>query len=1007
MKKHSYIRAALSVAIVGVSALAANIALAAADPVAVWSGDFDDPNIVIQNGWTLNTEGCYVAHDGSYVMVDSKPLSIYHIPAVTETYVSAIVEINGISETGVLVDFGRQEGPEDAGWAEKLNGYKNSDMMGVMLDGSLPFGVWDGGKRANEPVLQQQFPDLLETHRVVVRFKPGANSGVYMYVDGTKIFTADSDLKASMDVKRINIGGFWHNGSMLMDGMQISKVAIFAGNETDDELLSYKFPEPPKRTDQVININVFQDGTAITQAQTTLASDSVQIPEDGWITVGQPSSGTATASSTTAYSLLDESTVTLGDPISITVYSQAGLNWAYWDRGDTPAMADPACAYMTCWASNRDRSCIPGSFKVENIPYDNYEVILYFQGGTKQTTGDYGTPTVEGQTPTGFDPIRVTSGNSKYNSQHYYKPDETGVLSVDTGLSASEEVKASDVITLSSMWGKRCQATAAYGVNAVRIENCTGTFEIHYWARTSGIAAMQIIDRSSSKTEATLREDKTWSQLWAGREEPGEGTSAQINVEGNPTLTLDKLPECDVIYFKGEGDVVIVSSSKERLADAISLFKGVQLSGSIVLEFNVKSGYAATEELRNAIKSAGNKLRFVFKGAGENGVTIDYDTTVLNIAFATHIVFDGGKHAIKARWHDANNSGGKFGLNATADNPTIRVAGGAYLTFNVKDLCGWVSGGSNANGIIRVDEGATAEIIPTNGTCYWAQQIYLEPGATLAINDNGTNFRVNGGTGSGATAQFYVPDNVSDMTDKPAIIKQLGTGGLYVNGEGTPNMSFYVGANSRLILDTALGSDHSGNQVTKYGAGILEASDGKLTDIPTWQLMGGTLVYDGELATVNLNSATLVGNEMVAISDTLHVAGGDSTAKNVMFFGTTFNFGNSNTKLIADNFVYSPAGDVASEGNGVVVAKDLTINKDTGLPSAVGLDVTSDDGILRLVATEWETGRKLCGGTLSAPNGKVKRTIYLGDKAYKTKVLFDTGAKTIKVFKPGLLFFVQ
>ncbi len=1020
MKKHSYIRAALGVAIVGVSALVANIAQAAApEPVALWSGEMADGS---KSGpWTMSLNGNKADRDGNVNVTGNKGLLLSK--DVDETWsqeVTVIVEYSNYTASAydAMIDFG---GNKD----NKSTIGSNCDYIGACANtsGNGYMGVWANNKYDDGGIDTSVNPANNVNGRMALIYKYSGfsiDSTVYntaLIVNGNVAYKKNGLKGEKIFCGYIGIGGKYYATSgdpTPSDGMRIEKIAIFDAPLTVDEVVSYKFPEPSKRTDQVININVFQDGTAIAQPQTTLASDSVQIPANGWITVGQPSYGTATASSTTAYSLLNESTVTLEEPINITAYSVQGSNWAYWNKGDTPSPIDSACAYMTCWASNRDRSCIPGSFKVENIPYDNYEVILYFQGGTEQVTGDYGTPTVEGQTPTGFDPIRVTSGNSKYIPQHYYKPDETGTLSVDTGLSALEEVKASDVITLSSMWGSRRQASAAYGVNAVRIENCTGTFEIHYWARTSGIAAMQIIDRSSSRIEATLREDMTWSQLWAGRKEPGEGALVQINVEGSPKLTLDKLPECDVIYFKGEGDVVIASSSKAMLVDAIPLFKGVQLSGSIVLEFNVKSGYEATEELRNAIKTAGNKLRFVFRGVGESGVKLDYgDGVDFNTTIGTHLVFDGGTHTVQM----VNESGGmKFGANATADNPTFRVTNGATLNFKNRNPCGWSTGQSNANGIIRVDDGSILNWIPTvhtvrtKATSYWAQQIYLEPGATLAIDDNGANFRVNGGTDSGATSQFYVPDSAEDMTDKPAIIKQLGTGGVYVNGEGTANMAVYVGKNSKLFLDCKVErcTQSAGNQVTKYGAGILEAKDGTISNIPTWQLNGGTLAYNGSLATVNLNSATLFGNgEKITITGTLHTAGSSpSTVKDVVFNGTAFQFGTGNSTLIADGFEYSPSETIPSTSNGTIKVNDLTINYSDGLPGGVGLDVR-EDGILRLISTAWETPRKLCGGTLQAPSGKVKRTIYLGDKAYKTKVLFDTSAKTIDVFKPGLLFFVQ
>ncbi len=106
--------------------------------------------------------------------------------------------------------------------------------------------------------------------------------------------------------------------------------------------------------------------------------------------------------------------------------------------GGTPSLVDAACAYLARWASYRDRTCIVGWFEVENIPYEKYDVIAYFQGGTVMTSGGRGSITVEGSAPAGFDPVRITNGNASFDSSHYYKPDGNGVLSVDTGLTGSE-----------------------------------------------------------------------------------------------------------------------------------------------------------------------------------------------------------------------------------------------------------------------------------------------------------------------------------------------------------------------------------------------------------------------------------------------------------------------------------------------------------------------------------------------------------------------------------------
>ncbi len=933
MKKHSYIRAALSVAIVGVSALVANIAQAAApEPSAYWDGFYNLGELTVDPSCTIANGVITIGENGgiSATYPTKNPFTV-------------IADVSDCPSSEVTIFSGLFNNPNaDA----DIRLVSNGDVLKhVWTDQTADYGSISDWDR--------------ERHTVAMAYQSGETT----YIDGAPKFSGNAS-SSSYQVKNIYIGMRCKaNGtvSQVATGMKVYRLAIFEKKLTDAEVaeaVAEYFPQEysPQEGD-IISFNFAQanDGLA-TETQLTLNGE---IPVEAW---SQKAAVNSKIESSVIYRPSTKETI----PSSASMqYSASGaLNYVY----QTDPALDGAHKYMYYALARLNDQDDTQNITIADIPFAKYDLYLYFSGHKNVDGGTFRSFTANG--------VQYT-------------------------------VNASGVpVSGTAAWGTRNLAEPVLGSNAVRFTNLTDTdFVLSGSVKGAGVCAVQIVNKSSGKLTLVLDGDKTWSELLAGQEEPGEDTAVEVKVTGDWTLTLDRSITCARVSFVGE-KVSITSSSKPLITDSIAKFNVAKLTDSISYIYNVASGYDAPEDLRNIIKGATKKQRFAFRGAGESGVKLDYGTATQEVTLETHIVFDGGKHVMT--WHNSEGYGQrKFGANATVENPTIRVTGGAYLTFNAHNPCGWESGQSNANGIIRVDDGSTMEIIPTGGTCYWAQQIYLEPGATLAINDNGTNFRVNGGTGSGAISQFYVPDSEKDATDKPAIIKQLGTGSLNVNGQGTANMAVYVGNNSKLYLDCNVGPEGGGNQVTKYGAGILEASNGKLTDIPTWQLSGGTLVYDGELVTAKLNGATLAGKEMVVISDTLHVAGGNSTVKNVMFFGTTFGFGTSNTKLFADNFVYSPVGDVTSEGNGVVVVKDLTIGDEAGLPTYVGLDVNDDDGILRLVATEWETPRKLCGGGLNAPSGKVKRTIYLGDKAYKTKVLFDTSAKTIEVFKPGLLFFVQ
>lgn len=315
---------------------------------------------------------------------------------------------------------------------------------------------------------------------------------------------------------------------------------------------------------------------------------------------------------------------------------------------------------------------------------------------------------------------------------------------------------------------------------------------------------------------AEIKADQSWSDLdWDTK--PTASDKAEITVSASAKLTFDGTTAFQSLKLIGANNLTIAGITSANIG-LISKIKTTSFTGNLTFEIDASAGLTADTALKNYIRAASGKVTFVFKSTvSSKGATLDYGTANLTDgkSLGSHIVFDGGAHTFQYRCEYA---GLKFGANATAENPTIRVTNNATLTFAARNLCGWTSGNADANGIIRVDNGSKLNLNPTGGTLYWAQQFYLEPGAQLTYSD-GANFRINGGTNY--APQIFVPSSDTDMTATPAKIIRSGNNDFCVNGQGTKGMAISVGENSKLIIESGIALDNTNCDIIKLGGGVL------------------------------------------------------------------------------------------------------------------------------------------------------------------------------------------
>lgn len=225
---------------------AANVKLAAIKlageptPVAVWNAaDFSST----QNNWSIDTTGCTFDDDFACT-IGTQPIKIVNKTitgdAKTALYYTVVMDVANVPTTetaGALVTFGRANLPS-------YSGYVNSDLIGAMLENGTPFGIWDGAKRTGGT--PAELPE--EVTRFTVLYKSGGTSvdnGVWVFANGTnKVFTADTGLRATMQANQINIGGRSSDNTMLLAGMKVKRIAIFADTTYagDETMTTFEIP---------------------------------------------------------------------------------------------------------------------------------------------------------------------------------------------------------------------------------------------------------------------------------------------------------------------------------------------------------------------------------------------------------------------------------------------------------------------------------------------------------------------------------------------------------------------------------------------------------------------------------------------------------------------------------------------------------------------------------------------------------------------------------------------
>lgn len=221
----------------------------------------------------------------------------------------------------------------------------------------------------------------------------------------------------------------------------------------------------PDAAAKVISVNFARNNNKIAQDQTTLVGT---IPQAGW-TEKTGMSG----SSATDVVVYDTETQQSATDSSIKLsWTSNASNFGYlgYNSNTADATAEAEYMYMSTWASPDTCDAQTGantSFTIANIPFVNYDVIVYFNGNSGQGR---------------YQHSKLTINNTTLN----VSPNGDVVRAIVGGTGSEKK----------AIWGRVGLARPKLGINALVLKSQTAsTFMIASNVAGSGVAAIQIVER--------------------------------------------------------------------------------------------------------------------------------------------------------------------------------------------------------------------------------------------------------------------------------------------------------------------------------------------------------------------------------------------------------------------------------------------------------------------------------------------------------------------------------
>lgn len=339
--------------------------------------------------------------------------------------------------------------------------------------------------------------------------------------------------------------------------------------------------------------------------------------------------------------------------------------------------------------------------------------------------------------------------------------------------------------------------------------------------------------------------------------------------------TANELPLTLLNTEVAAGDLTVPANTKLTITNAenITLNSAAAFggTGNVILEFHTPDSYASTSDLIAFMKAASTRHTFKFFGESTSGFTLDFAQA--NTTINSHIAFIGGTHNYK--WKNGDT---RWAANGSYANPNMLVEDDTIVNFYGHDITGY--NGSNANGVIRVKKGGTLNFLEYgNGTVYFTQQIALDPGSTMNVQDSDMDNKAFRMTGSTTLDHIVVvaSDAGSAEADRTATIN-VADNKWALPKDCNSAMGVNVGANSILKFNGGIRNDGTGNhEFYKRGEGSLVITCGTEPFEPKMIVSAGSVTMDKKPGSIGAVNGTLTINDTtITAIDTSSIALGEN-----------------------------------------------------------------------------------------------------------------------------------
>lgn len=788
-----------------ISAIACSLSLAAmaATPVAVWDGDFSAESLS-KNGWTLNLMGNALSADNSTITIDRDNNGVRLDAGTAVDGVTVIVRYSGLaagSYDRVLATSSVDSGYDRTGIRLTTGGYLAGCGNGSTNSGTLSNYGSAAGSAPNSGYMAFVYKGGTDANArgTFIYFKTAGGT----YPSNSSWGTYQLSYQADSAISGVTLGGLRKAVSnwQAAKGMNITGVAIFEGRVSAAELNEYSFPATAYSVTSNTSVSALNTALAGAGEVNLTVSPDVTITYDA-------------AFSASAVRFTSSGNVRFAAKVPPSAAELAKLDLSGVQGSVIRTWLNPGVVGFNFNANGASwgTTYVDGAADTSGALADG-EWLADASSANGSSTALF----ADGLTKISWSSANVYANGGNLQGQTFVQ----GYLD-DGGNGASVTVsqipyETYDVIIYAST------DTANRKFSPKTVNGTT------YTCGSDGIAGAGDSAWGASKNQTAVY-----------------GTNAMIVKGLSGTLSIN-----------GGSNTSYGGEAARGGIAAIQIMPSGTTSGVSEIVIDATEGYTTTDsDMLGSIRTTYRNVRIL--GDGSNGATLNFGyLNAASMYISSHIVFDGGTHAVTIDGSDNSTIG------SNASQPILEVLNGTTLDFYQHDLSGWL--GSAAAKVptcnVQVDDGGQLNIrLDGTGTTYYQGRYTICPGATITSyvttpGSGDSHLRFNGGAVEGAE-QIYVPASPADNQGTAVFDGVEGNTGMFLASDETAGLGIYVGEYSTLDINLDI-AGVAGAPLAKWGEGYLNLNGDLSGYAGTFTVNEGTVVFGDTTIASLVNNATV------------------------------------------------------------------------------------------------------------------------------------------------------